>query len=325
MGIWTQMCPPKPAFTEQNLGDLTGKVYIVTGSNTGVGKELAQILYSKNATVYVAARSQAKATEAIEDVRKAFPASTGRLEFLSLDLADLEAVEKSAKELIARETRLDVLFNNAGVMHPPQGSMTKQGYELQLGVNNLGHVLFTELLTPLLAQTAAKSAPNSVRVVWVSSLYSEMGSPKGGIDPDNLGFTKKEKSTYYKYSVSKAGVYYQGAEYAKKHKDKGIISLTVNPGNLRSDLQRYGGNGIIQQINQKIVLFPPINGAYSELFCGLSPEATADKSGSYVIPWGRFARIREDIENGTKSPKEGGSGLGKIWYDWCMEQVAPFI
>lgn len=243
MGIWTQMCPPKPAFTEQNLGDLTGKVckvlhsltreqfahakqvYIVTGSNTGVGKELAQILYSKNATVYVAARSQAKATEAIEDVRKAFPASTGRLEFLSLDLADLEAVEKSAKELIARETRLDVLFNNAGVMHPPQGSMTKQGYELQLGVNNLGHVLFTELLTPLLAQTAAKSAPNSVRVVWVSSLYSEMGSPKGGIDPDNLGFTKKEKSTYYKYSVSKAGVYYQGAEYAKKHKDKGIISL----------------------------------------------------------------------------------------------------
>ncbi|OTA04474.1 Short-chain dehydrogenase/reductase [Trichoderma parareesei] len=325
MGIWTQMCPPKPAFTEQNLGDLTGKVYIVTGSNTGVGKELAQILYSKNATVYVAARSQAKATEAIEDIRKAFPASTGRLVFHSLDLADLEAVAQSAKEFLARETRLDVLFNNAGVMHPPQGSTTKQGYELQLGVNNLGHVLFTELLTPLLAQTAAKSAPNSVRVVWVSSLYSELGSPKGGIDPDNLGFTKKDKSTYHKYSVSKAGVYYQGEEYARKYKDQGIISLTVNPGNLRSDLQRYGGDGIIQQLNKRVLLFPPINGAYSELFCGLSPEVKADKSGSYVIPWGRFASIREDIEKGTKSPEEGGSGLGKIWYDWCMEQVAPFM
>ncbi|EGR49917.1 uncharacterized protein TRIREDRAFT_3287 [Trichoderma reesei QM6a] len=325
MGIWTQMCPPKPAFTEQNLGNLTGKVYIVTGSNTGVGKELAQILYSKNATVYVAARSQAKATEAIEDIRKAFPTSTGRLVFHPLDLADLEAVAKSARDFIARETRLDVLFNNAGVMHPPQGSTTKQGHELQLGVNNLGHVLFTELLTPLLAQTAAKSAPNSVRVVWVSSLYSELGSPKGGIDPDNLGFTKKDKSTYHKYSVSKAGVYYQGAEYAKKYKDQGIISLTVNPGNLRSDLQRYGGDGIIQQLNKKLLLFPPINGAYSELFCGLSPEVTADKSGSYVIPWGRFASIREDIEKGTKSPEEGGSGLGKIWYDWCMEQVAPFM
>lgn len=113
-------------------------------------------------------------------------------------------------------------------MHPPQGSTTKQGYELQLGVNNLGHLLFTELLTPLLATTAASypaSSANTVRVVWVSSLYSEMGSPKGGFDPENMGFTKKEQSTYYKYSVSKAGVYYQAAEYAKRYKDKGIISL----------------------------------------------------------------------------------------------------
>lgn len=200
----------------------------MTGSNTGVGKELAQILYSKNATVYVAARSEAKATEAIQDIRAAFPTSTGRLEFLALDLSDLTAVARSAKEFITRETKLDVLFNNAGVMHPPQGSKTKQGYELQLGVNNLGHLLFTELLTPLLATTAASyaaSSPNTVRVVWVSSLYSEMGSPKGGFDPENMGFTKKEQSTYYKYSVSKAGVYYQAAEYAKRYKDKGIISL----------------------------------------------------------------------------------------------------
>ncbi|KAL7948111.1 NAD(P)-binding protein [Trichoderma barbatum] len=328
MGIITQMWPPKPAFTEENLGDLSGKVFIVTGSNTGVGKELAQILYSKKATVYVAARSQAKATEAIQDIRSAFPASTGRLEFLALDLSDLEAVAKSAKEFITRESKLDVLFNNAGVMHPPQGSKTKQGYELQLGVNNLGHLLFTELLTPLLAQTAASypaSLPNSVRVVWVSSLYSEMGSPKGGFDPENMGYTKKEQSTYYKYSVSKAGVYYQAAEYAKRYKNKGIISLSVNPGNLRSDLQRYYGEGMLSKLNKKIILFPPINGAYSELFCGLSPEVTAEKSGSYAIPWGRFARIREDIERGSRSTKDGGTGMGKMWYDWCLEQVEPFM
>ncbi|UKZ74464.1 hypothetical protein TrVFT333_002133 [Trichoderma virens FT-333] len=301
MGVITQMWPPKPAFTEHNLGDLSSKVYIVTGSNTGVGKELAQILYSKNAAVYVAARSQSKATEAIENIRKAFPTSTGRLEFLALDLSDLEAVAKSAKEFITREPKLDVLFNNAGVMHPPQGSTTKQGYELQIGVNNLGHLLFTELLTPLLAKTAASypaSTPNTVRVVW---------------------------STYYKYSVSKAGVYYQAAEYAKRYKDNGVISLAVNPGNLRSDLQRHYSDGLISKINKKIILFPPINGAYSELFCGLSPEVTAERSGSYAIPWGRFAKIREDIEKGSKSIKEGGTGLGKIWYDWCLEQVEPFM
>ncbi|RFU72679.1 hypothetical protein TARUN_9578 [Trichoderma arundinaceum] len=303
-------------------------VYIVTGSNTGVGKELAQILYSKKATVYIAARSQEKATEAIDAIRAACPTSTGRLEFLALDLSDLEAVAKSAKEFISRESKLDVLFNNAGVMHPPQGSKTKQGYELQLGVNNLGHLLFTELLTPLLAQTAKSypaSSPNKVRVVWVSSLYSEMGSPKGGFDPDNMNYEKKDQSTFYKYSVSKAGVYYQGSEYARRHKGHGIISLTVNPGNLRSDLQRYYGDGMIQRLNKKILLFPPINGAYSELFCGLSPEVTADKSGSYVIPWGRFAKIREDIDKGSRTVKEGGTGMAQKWYDWCLERVEPFM
>ncbi|KAL7916565.1 NAD(P)-binding protein [Trichoderma velutinum] len=327
-GIITQMWPPKPAFTEQNLSDLSGKVYIVTGSNTGVGKELAQILYSKKATVYVAARSQAKGIEAIEDIRAAFPTSTGRLEFLALDLADLDSVARSAKEFVTRESKLDVLFNNAGVMHPPQGSNTKQGYELQLGVNNLGHVLFTELLTPLLAKTAASypaSSPNTVRVVWVSSLYSELGSPKGGFDPENMGYTKKEQSILHKYAVSKAGSYYQAVEYSKRYKSKGIISLAVNPGNLRSDLQRYGGQGWIHQLNRKIILYPAINGAYSELFCGLSPEVTADKSGSYVIPWGRIAKIRDDLEMGSRSTKEGGTGMSKMWYDWCLEQVEPFM
>ncbi|KAL7922881.1 NAD(P)-binding protein [Trichoderma austrokoningii] len=328
MGVLTQMCPPKAAFTERNLGDLSDKIYIVTGSNTGVGKELAQILYSKNAAVYVAARSQAKATEAIDAIRAACPSSTGRLEFLALDLSDLEAVAKSAKEFLAREPKLDVLFNNAGVMHPPQGSKTKQGYELQLGVNNLGHVLFTELLTPLLAQTAKSyesSSSNAVRVVWVSSLYSEMGSPKGGFDPDNMNYEKKDESTFYKYSVSKAGTYYQGSEYAKRNKDKGIISMSVNPGNLNSDLQRHGTSGLLAKINQKIILFPPINGAYSELFCGLSPEVTAEKSGSYAIPWGRFAKIREDIDNGSRSLQEGGTGMAAKWYDWCLERVEPFM
>ncbi|PNP46392.1 hypothetical protein TGAMA5MH_02428 [Trichoderma gamsii] len=328
MGILTQMWPPKPAFTERNLDSLTDKVYIVTGSNTGVGKELAQILYSKNATVYVAARSQAKATEAIDAIRTACPSSTGRLEFLALDLSNLEAVAKSAKEFLTRESKLDVLFNNAGVMHPPQGSKTKQGYELQLGVNNLGHLLFTELLTPLLAQTVRSYLPfskDAVRVVWVSSLYSELGSPNGGFDPDNMNYEKKDEGTFYKYSVSKAGIYYQGSEYAKRHKDKGIISISVNPGNLRSELQRHHDRGLLSKINGKILLFPPINGAYSELFCGLSPEVTAQKSGSYAIPWGRLAKIREDIDNGSRSVQEGGTGMAEKWYDWCLERVEPFM
>ncbi len=205
------------------------QVYIVTGSNSGVGRELARILYSKNGSVFVAVRSEDKANEAIESFRKAHPDSKGSLEFLSLDLADLEAVAKAARAFLAKATRLDVVFNNAGVMHPPPGSKTKQGHELQMGVHNFGPVLFTEILTPLLQRTAAEQAaknqPDSVRVVWVSSLYAEMGTPKGGFEPDNIDYSKKDKDKYFKYSVSKVGNYFQGTEYAKRHKDTGIVSV----------------------------------------------------------------------------------------------------
>ncbi|KAK5993736.1 Short-chain dehydrogenase/reductase [Cladobotryum mycophilum] len=324
MSKLTQMCPPKAAFTEVDLDDLSGKVYVVTGSNTGVGKELAQILYSKNATVYIAARSENKAQEAITSISNAFPLSKGRLEFLALDLANLTSVAQAAKAMATREPRLDVLFNNAGVMHPPQGSKTEQGYEMQLGVNNLGHLLFTELLTPLLAKTAATEGKGKVRVVWVSSLYSELGSPKNGFDPDNIDYSKKDESTYYKYSASKAGVYYQGTEYARRHKATGIVSVTCNPGNLKSDLQRHHSSSIMSKIGGWM-LYPAINGAYTELFSGLSPDVTLEHSGTYVIPFGRLASIRADLKNGSLSVSEGGTGMAEKWYGWCLEQVKPYM
>ncbi len=223
------MFPSKPAFTEANLGDLKGKVYVITGANTGVGKELACLLYSKNASVFIAARSEEKSQAAIKDVHESHPRSTGTVEFLAIDLADLESVAQAAKVFQSKAERLDVLFNNAGVMHPPKGSKTKQGYELQLGVHNLGPVLLTELLTPLMARTAAqeaaRGAKDGVRVVWVGSLYAELNTPKGGYEPDNIDYSKRDKSTTYKYSASKAGVFYQGTEYARRNKEKGIVSF----------------------------------------------------------------------------------------------------
>ncbi|KAJ3481616.1 hypothetical protein NLG97_g7775 [Lecanicillium saksenae] len=208
-------------------------------------------------------------------------------------------------------------------MHPPQGSTTAQGYEMQLGVHNLGHVLFTELLTPLLAETAKREPPGSARVVWVASLYAEMGSPTGGVDPKNIDYSKKDESKYFKYSASKAGVYYQGTEYARRHRSEGIVSLPVNPGNLKSDLQRHHPS-IAQKIGNWM-LYPPVNGAYTELFAGLSPKVTMAESGSYVIPFGRFSFIRSDIEQGSRLEAEGGTGMGKIWYDWCIEQVKTYM
>ena len=152
-----------------------------------MGEQLTQILYEHNAKVYVAARSESKASKAIEQIKSRFPDSKGQLVFLHLDLDDLTTIKQSADEFLNKEERLDVLWNNAGVMVPPQGSKTKQGYELQLGTNNVAPFLFTKLLHPILAKTAKETAPNSVRVVWVSSSVAEHMSPKGGVDFDNLG------------------------------------------------------------------------------------------------------------------------------------------
>jgi len=195
----------------------------VTGSSSGVGKELAQILYAHHAKVYVAARSQDKADAAISSIKSNFPNSKGELVFLPLDLGDLTTIKASAEAFLSKEETLDVLWNNAGVMVPPQGSKTVQGYELQLGTNNVAPFLFTKLLTPVLVKTAKLKPPGSVRVVWTSSSTAEVFSPKGGIEFENLDY-KTDKSAWVKYGVSKAGNIYHAREYAKRYGADGVIS-----------------------------------------------------------------------------------------------------
>ncbi|KAI1270528.1 hypothetical protein F5Y18DRAFT_15165 [Xylariaceae sp. FL1019] len=321
---FSQAYPPKPSFTEANLPSLRGKVYVVTGSNTGVGKQLAQILYSKDAKVYVVARSETKAEAAIDEIKKAEPNSQGELVFLQLDLSDLSTIKASAEKFLQQETKLHVLFNNAGVMKPEAGAKSAQGYELQLGVNNVGTFMFTKLLTPILASTAKTEPAGEVRVVWVSSSAAESPmTPIGGVPMDNLDY---HKDTYWfpKYAISKAGNYLHGSEYAQRHKADGVVSVTLNPGNLDSDLWRTQPF-LLSQFLRWFVLHPSINGAYTELFAGLSPEVTMEKTGSWVVPWGRFMEPRQDLQDATKSKAEGGSAIAKEFWEWSEEQVKPFI
>ena len=196
----------------------------MTGSSSGIGEQLAQILYQKNAKVYVAARSEEKARKAIEGIQSRAPNSKGALHFLHLDLDDLTTIKASAEAFLGENDRLDVLWNNAGVMVPPQGSKTKQGYEKQLGTNNVAPFLFTKLLLPLLTRTASTAPKDSVRVVWVSSSGAEVSSPKGGVDLNNLDY-KVDKGMWFKYGVSKAGNVLHASELAKRAGDQGIVSV----------------------------------------------------------------------------------------------------
>ncbi|KXH26601.1 hypothetical protein CSIM01_02902 [Colletotrichum simmondsii] len=177
-----QLFPPKPAFTEQNLPEQAGRVFIITGGASGIGLELCKILYAANATIYIATRSSEKIAAAIKTIKVLHSSSNGRLEPLILDLADLTTIKPAVESFLARESRLDVLVHNAGVMMPPQGSTTAQGHELQIGTNALGPYLLTRCLEERLRATARLEGmpKGSVRVVWVASMIS-FGAPEGGV------------------------------------------------------------------------------------------------------------------------------------------------
>jgi retinol dehydrogenase 12 len=255
----------------------------VTGGSSGLGKELARILYEKGAKVYLAARSREKAEEAINDIQKSTSVpQSGELIFLSLDLADLAAVKEAAQHFLRQESTLHVLFNNAGVMLPPKNSKTAQGYELQFGVNCIGTYVFTMLLTPLLEKTAKISAPSTVRVVWVSSTAIEASyALEGGIDLDNVDF-HQELPPWTVYAVSKAAGFFHATEYAKRYKDAGIVSVPLHPGIVHSDLWRFQ-RGLGLFLMKTLLFHPTILGTYTVLFAGLSPKVTIERTGQ----WGK--------------------------------------
>lgn len=311
---------PSPAvLTEKNFPDQHGKVFMITGATSGIGQELAKILYGANATVWIVARSKQKAEETVAAIGQAHPGSKGRMEVLIADFNDLHTIRPAAEEFLQRESRLDVLWNNAGIMIPPKGTVTAQGYEAQLGVNNLGPFLFTKLLTPLIIKTAQESPANSVRVVWVSSSAAEHFSPPGGVEMDKLTMAAgKDYSQWQRYGASKAGDIYQSAEYARRYGPEKVTSVALDPGNLDTNLYKDMGR-VLHFISKLIALKPVIYGAYTELFGGLSIEV---KNGDWVEPFGKVSQPREDIREGCKSGLDGGSGRAREFWEWCERETS---
>ena len=145
------------------MPDLTGRVAVVTGASSGIGFHTALEFARHGARTLLACRTVAKAEHALERITDAVPAARGAVEVLQMDLASLESVEDAAAELADRTAALDILVNNAGVL-APSGRVTTDGFELQFGVNHLGHFAFTGRVLSLLL------AAESPRVVTVSSM-----------------------------------------------------------------------------------------------------------------------------------------------------------
>ncbi|OAQ64726.1 short-chain dehydrogenase [Pochonia chlamydosporia 170] len=324
-GTFTQsFLIPKPVLTEENLPDQTGKVHLVTGGYTGLGKELTSILYRHNATIYVAGRSEDKAATAIADITAKNPESTGRLEFLHLDLSDLTTIKPAVDKFIANEKRLDVLVNNAGVMMCPKGSKGKQGHELQLVTNCLGPFLFTKGLVPILKETAITSPPGSVRVIWASSLVANLLSPTGGV---KLGEDDAPQISSFQptnYGQSKAANNFYAAEFSRRYGGDGILSVAFNPGNLATELQRHLDP--VNLLTAKLINHPARFGAYTELYAGWSPDITVEDGGMFVIPWGRKGNdiLRNDLRKAIEESKTDENSVPRRFWEWSDRETSQY-
>ena len=334
MGVtWSQIFPPPPSFTEKDLPSLKDRVFIVTGGASGVGRELSIMLYRAGGRVYIAGRSQQNAEEAISHITSlagtdanAPSSSSGTLHFLHLDLQDLTSIKPAAEDFKRRESRLDILFNNAGISLPPQGSVSAQGHELMMATNCLGPFLFTQLLLPLLrdtAQTMSSSSPAQPcpRVVWTSSQVVDLSAPAGGISLEDVVSPGKDQSK--NYTTSKTGNWFLASEMARDPAAAGIVSVTQNPGGLKTNLLRHTSR--VFRLLVSPLLHDAKMGAYTELWAGLSPEVTLQRNGSYIIPWGRFhPGPRRDLVDALKGKEEGGTGQARDFLMWCEQQVADY-
>ena len=216
-------------WTPADIPDLTGRTAVVTGANSGLGFETAKALAEHGATVIMACRDTARCGAAAERIRRSVPLA--RVEPMLLDLADLDSVRAFAEAFSTRPERLDILVNNAGIMAPPHRLETKQGFELQFGVNHLGHFALTGLLLPLLIGT-----PGS-RIVTVSSLAHESGL----IDFDDLQH-ERSYTPYGVYSQTKLAnvLFMLELDRRLRRADADSVSVGAHPGLASTNLQAAG-------------------------------------------------------------------------------------
>lgn len=232
-------------WNHDNIPNQQEKVIIITGASSGLGKEATKVLASKQATVVMAVRNVDKARVVLNEILHQFPNSN--IDIKQLDLSSLDSIRFFANEFEANYNRLDILINNAGVMMCPF-SKTIDGFEIQMGVNHLGHFALTGLLMPLLKKTI-----NS-RIVVTSSVAHKTGN----INFEDLNWEKRKYATGKAYSDSKLANLYFTYELVKRLKDSPDAPLVTasHPGWTKTELDRHTsftsllGNYIAQTVEK---------------------------------------------------------------------------
>jgi NAD(P)-dependent dehydrogenase (short-subunit alcohol dehydrogenase family) len=250
------------------MDDLTGKTFLVTGGNAGIGYATVTGLAGRGAKVYLTSRSKAKGEAAIA----AIAAATGsdQLRLLPLDLADLASVRACAQEFLALGEPLHVLINNAGLA--AQRGVTADGFELQFGVNHLGHFALTQLLLPRLTES------EQARIVAVSS-DAHYGAK--GIDFGALRHRTRSLIGMKEYSVSKLCNVLHMAELARRLEGTGVHTYSLHPGVVASEIWKRVPWPARQIVTSRMLTTE--QGARTSLYCSTSPDVAGDSGKFYDV------------------------------------------
>lgn len=261
------------------IPDQTGRRIVVTGANSGTGKETALRLAGAGASVVLAVRTTSKGDDAAAEIRAAHPAAD--VEVRELDLADLASVRRFAAGIVAEDRPLDVLVNNAGVMNPPTRFETVDGFELQFGTNFLGPFALTNLLLPVLLRSP------DARVATMSSI----AAVPGRIRFDDLQW-EHGYNGWRAYSQSKLAdlLFALHLHRLSVEVDWSLMSTAAHPGYTRTNLQSAGrslGRAKPAKASNRALPFTQAveQGTEPLLYAAVGPNAVG---GAYYGPSGPF-------------------------------------
>lgn len=248
------------------MTDLKGRTFLVTGANTGIGKETVRALAGRGARIVMAGRSEEKNRAAMKEIAD----ETGNtdLDFIPLDLGDLASVRTAAATFLASGEPLHVLINNAGLAG--SRGMTSSGFELAFGTNHVGTFLFTELLRDHIVA----SGPGRIVNVASTGHYR----PKG-IDWDAVRRTTVTRTAFDEYCVSKLANVLHAQELGRRLEGTGVTTYSLHPGTIASDVWREVPPGLRQVM--KLFMKSTEQGARTSLYCATSPDVAGDTGRYY--------------------------------------------
>ncbi len=292
-------------WTREQIPDQSGRTFVVTGGNSGIGFEAALALAEKKAHVVLACRSLERASEAVAALEKRVPGAS--VEVMALDLASLNSVRSFAAELTSKHRALHGLINNAGLMALPYRK-TEDGFEMQLGTNHLGHFALTGLVLPTLLATEGS------RVVNVASTAHRMGRMHWD---DLMGERRYEQWAWY--GQSKLANLLFTYELARRLETKAAktLCLACHPGYAATALQHKGPEmegsklkGMVMSMGNLFLSQGPDSGALPTLRAACDPDA---KSGEYYGPRGLFEVQGYPVKVGSTKQSHDRGDQKRLW------------